>query len=362
MADHVYAVIMAGGGGTRLWPVSRNKNPKQMLQLFNGRSLFQIAVDRLSEIFTPESIFVVTVAAQVEELEKQEPAIPKGNFLVEPLPRGTASVVAMASAALLKKDPDAVLAVLTADHMIKDISQFINALHASYTLANTGFIVTLGIKPSAPATGYGYIQAGQSLGEFDAIQAYRVNQFIEKPDFDRALQLCKDPVMSWNSGMFIFRANVMRAEIENLMPELHTSIETLLPELGEDHSSQRFLKEWSGIRSQTIDYGIMEKCTRSAVIPVELGWQDVGSWDSFFDVFPADESGNITLTDLHIGIDTGTTLVVSDEAEKLVVTIGIQNMIIINTRDALLICPRGDSQKIKELVNYLKENHYTLFL
>lgn len=362
MADHFYAVIMAGGGGTRLWPLSRNKNPKQMLQIFGGRSLFQIAVDRLLDRFTPASIYVVTVASQVDELEKQQPAIPRKNFLVEPLPRGTASVVAMASAALLKKDPQAVLAVLTADHLISDIPSFLDGLEASCAIANQGYIVTLGIKPSAPATGYGYIQGGELLGEFNSIPVYRVERFIEKPDLEKARHLCEDPNVSWNSGMFIFRADLMRKEIEAYMPALHDHILRLLPLLGQNHSGSLFADEWGRISAQTIDYGIMEKSTRTAVIPVDIGWQDVGSWDSFFEVYPQDENGNIILNARHIGIDSMDTLVVSDKTDQLVVTLGIKNLIIINTRDAVLICPRGESQRIKDLVNYLKENHYTLFL
>lgn len=363
MKDHYYAVIMAGGGGTRLWPVSRRGSPKQTLKLFDDRSLFQLAIDRLEGFLPLEHIFVVTSAEQVERLHDQKPELNLSNFLVEPQPRGTAAVVAMAAAALRKIDADAVLAVLTADHLIGNVEEFHRSLTAADELAKQGYIVTMGIKPSHPATGYGYIESGEELGEFAGVRGYKVVNFIEKPDGDRARELIKKDTFTWNSGMFISRADVILGEYKKLMPLLSLRINSILPYLNRDHLHPGFTEVWLKIKPETVDYGIMEKTSLAVVLPVmNLEWNDVGSWDSFFDVFAVNENGNIILQAKHEGIDTTNSLVLSTDPDKLVVTLGMSNVIVIQTQDAVLICPRGESQRVKELVNYLEKNHYTLFL
>lgn len=363
MVEHFYAVIMAGGGGTRLWPVSRKATPKQMLKLFGEKTLFQIAVDRLHGLFEAKDIFIVTVAEQARKLQALVPSIPAGNYLNEPMPRGTAAVVAMAAAALHKRDKDAVLAILTADHFICDVVQFRNVLLSAYDLANEGYLTTLGITPTYASTGYGYIESGDELGIYSGAKGFKVKRFVEKPDEQTANQFLASKNMAWNSGMFITRADVILEEFRQYMPELSATIHNLLPMIGEDHTHEQFLKTWSSIQPQTIDYGIMEKSTRSAVIPAaNLGWNDVGSWDSLFDVFEPDENGNIIVGASHIELDTHNSLVVSTDLNSIVVTMGLKNIIVVKTSDAVLICPRGESQRVKELVNYLHENHYTLFL
>lgn len=362
MTQHLYAVIMAGGGGTRLWPVSRQKTPKQLIPLFSQRSLFQLAVDRLDGFIPAERIFVVTIAAQVEVLRQQEPQIPVHNFLIEPQPRGTAAVVALAAGVIHKVDSEAVLAILTADHLIADIAGFHRHLSAAYEVAQKGYLGTLGIKPTFPATGYGYIESGEAIGTFTGIQAFVVKRFIEKPDEMVARELVKKDHLSWNSGMFITRADVALGEVENLMPELHATIQELQPMLGVDHSTVEFIKSWSKIKPQTIDYGIMERTRLAAVLPARnLGWNDVGSWDSFFEVTTPDVDGNIVVNARHVGIASHDSLVISSAPEHLIVTLGMKDVIIVHTPDATLVCPRGESQRVKELVNYLKENNLTLF-
>ncbi len=363
LSEHVYAVIMAGGGGTRLWPVSRKENPKQLLDLFNGRSLFEIAVRRLEGLLSVDRIFVVTVAEQAQKLQTLVPEIPASNYLIEPLPRGTAAVVALAAAAIHKMDPTAVIVVLTADHFIKNVEIFHSAIKAGCLLADEGKLVTLGIDPTFPSTGYGYIELGNSIGEFNKITAFKAIRFEEKPDENRAIDFIKTGKYLWNSGMFIWQTTTVLTEISELMPELMEVIGELQPFIGKDHNHPKFIEDWTSIKPQTVDYGIMEKSGRVGVIPVKgIGWNDVGSWDSLFDVLPADENGNILLGDeIHV-LDTEGTLVFSNETKKLIIPLGIKNMIVVNTPDALMICPRGDSQKVKLLVEYLKSNHYTLFL
>ena len=363
MKDHFYAVIMAGGGGTRLWPVSRQKTPKQLIQIFENRSPFQMAINRLDGFIPVKQIYVVTVADQVKLLHQQAPKLKKRNFLIEPQPRGTAAVVAMAAAAIHKQDPEAVLAILTADHMIKNIPRFRESLKDAQEIASSGFIVLLGINPTHPATGYGYIESGARIEQFAQKNAYHVKRFTEKPDSMRAEEFFQTPGMTWNSGMFISRADILLEEYHKFMPELSSILDDLAPYLGKDHLGQEFVQRWADIIPQTIDYGIIEKTSRTAVLKVEdLGWNDIGSWDSFFEIASADANGNIILESSHLGLDTQNSLVVSTDPNQLVVTLGVKDMIIIQTQDALLICPRGESQRVKDLVTYLKENQFTNFI
>jgi mannose-1-phosphate guanylyltransferase len=358
-----YAVIMAGGGGTRLWPLSRKSCPKQMLKVFEGKSLFEIALERLQGVFETEHIYVVTIADQVKAISELAPDIPLKNFLIEPMPRGTAAVVAMAAASLKKIDPNAVIAILTADHFIQNVVNFRDTLEAAFQVAQSDVLVTLGIQPTFASTGYGYIESGDQLKNFEQVKAYKVSNYFEKPSEARAIEFLRNEKFSWNSGMFIWKVDVILAEIKRYMPELYETILNLSPMLLNDHLQPEFNDQWASIKPQTIDYGIMEKSDKVVVIPAgNLGWNDVGSWDSLFDVLNPDLNGNIVINAQHIGMESNDTMVYSTSKERMVVTIGAKNMIIVDTPDALLICPRGESQKIKELVQYLNEHNYTQFL
>ena len=202
MKEHYYAIIMAGGGGTRLWPLSRKKMPKQMLRLGNDDTLFQMAVKRLIGVFPSDRIIIVTAKDQYAALNAQYPDIPESNYILEPLPRGTASVVGLAAVALKKRDPEAVMAVLTADHIIKDVPLFQKVLSDAYNIANDGYLVTLGIDPTYPSTGYGYIKCGKTLDQYGGVDVFEVDQFVEKPDFDNARRMLSSGNYDWNSGMF----------------------------------------------------------------------------------------------------------------------------------------------------------------
>ncbi len=298
MNEHLYAVIMAGGGGTRLWPLSRRSRPKQMISLTGDKTLFQVAVDRLDGLLPPEQIMIVTVEEQAKELSKQEPKIPWENFLLEPMPRGTASVVALAAQAIQLKDPEAVMIILTADHFIKNIKLFHRLITCGKKVAEDGYLVTLGIEPQYAATGYGYIQRGEQLGTFDNLPFYKVLKFKEKPIELLANEFIQSGDHDWNSGMFFWRVDRILEEMKNLMPDLFSKIVTIQKAWNTPDRQEVLQANWATIHPETIDYGIMEKASRVACIPAKgLGWNDVGSWDSIFDVLPADSNGNINLAD-----------------------------------------------------------------
>lgn len=363
MSDHYYAVIMAGGGGTRLWPLSRRSRPKQMLKLTGDQTLFQLAVSRLAGLFPPERILVVTVTDQAQELQKQCPEIPTANYLLEPMPRGTASVVGLAAVALSHRDPKAVMAVLTADHYIENVPAFQDLLYSAEEVARKGYLVTLGITPTYAATGYGYIQRGEPVVHLDKQMAYRVVRFKEKPNEATALELLKSGDHDWNSGMFIWQVSQILDEFAQHMPDLSHQLEEISHSWVSTEQQTVLRTVWPQIKAQTIDYGIMEKANRVAVLPAgSLGWNDVGSWESLFDVVQANRDGNILMDVNHLGIDTERSLVCADHTGRLIVTIGVQDLVIVDTDDALLICPREQAQKVREIVNILKQSDRAEFL
>ncbi|NPV77028.1 MAG: mannose-1-phosphate guanylyltransferase [Anaerolineae bacterium] len=363
MNEDYFAVIMAGGGGTRLWPLSRQSRPKQMLRLGSARTMFQLAIDRLEGLFPAGRILVVTVREQVEELQRQCPSIPAQNYLIEPLPRGTASVVGYAALALQRRNPDAIMAILTADHFIQDVQGFQQLLLGAYELAMAGKLVTLGIPPEYPATGYGYIERGNALGNYRDKPAFEVVKFKEKPSEDLATEFVRRGDHYWNSGMFIWQVGKIMMEFSRQMPDLFAQLDEIGRFWNSDARGEVIQRIWPTIKPQTIDYGIMENAEDVCVLQAEdLGWNDVGSWESLFDVIPPDEQGNIILGARHIGLGSTSTLVCSESGERLIATIGLRDLIIVDTGDVVLVCPRQDAQRVREMVNLLKQGGYSVYL
>jgi mannose-1-phosphate guanylyltransferase len=360
--NHTYAVIMAGGGGTRLWPISRKKHPKHILPLLGMDTLFRSTLKRLDGLIPTERILVVTTGEQAPQLKTQAPQIPDDNFLIEPQPRGTASVVGFASVVLVKRDPEAVMLILPSDHFIRNIDLFHLVMHVAVQAARRGYLVTLGIKPTFPSTAYGYIQQGCALGEKVDYPIYRVLKFTEKPDGRRARKMITSGDHSWNSGMFIWRADRVRSEISRLMPELATVLNKIDAAWGTSKQEQVLNSQWLKLKTTTIDYGVMEHAENVAVLPASgLEWSDVGSWDSLFDVIPPDDNGNVVVNSDHLPMETHDTLVYSSK-KKLVVTIGLDDLIIIDSGDALLICHRDQTQQVRQAIEQLKKTNRNRYL
>jgi mannose-1-phosphate guanylyltransferase len=252
MADDFYALIMAGGGGTRLWPLSRLSRPKQMLRLIGDRTLFQMAVDRLLPIFPAERILVVTVQEQVDELKRQAPEIPESSFLIEPEGKGTASVIGLGATALKARCGDCVIASLPADHYIENGERFRDCLMAGYEVASKGFLVTLGIPPTYPATGYGYIKRGGAIGTYGDFEAYAVDSFKEKPSLPQAEQYHKSGEYAWNSGVFVWKAGRIIEEIERQMKHLHNGLMQVSRSIGTPEEQATLQSVWKDLEKQTI--------------------------------------------------------------------------------------------------------------
>jgi len=358
MHNNYFAVIMAGGGGTRLWPLSRQSRPKQMLKLVDERTLFQAAVARLDGLFAPEHIFVVTVEEQAEELQTQAPEIPPENFLLEPMPRGTASVVGFAAVAIHNRDPQASMAVVTADHIIKNEAKFRQLLLSAYQAAQDGYLVTLGISPTYAATGYGYIQQGDLVGNYQDLNVYRALRFREKPSEERAHEMLESGDHAWNSGMFVWRVDRIMAEFSRQMPDLFSKLTEILNAWDQPQIQEVIGTVWPQIKPQTIDFGIMENAENVAVIPAqELGWSDVGTWDALFDVLPADENGNIVRGGMHVPIDTQDTLIYMNQEHRLIVTIGVEDLVVVDTGDVVMVCHKDQVQKVRQVVDQLKQKN-----
>ena len=349
--DRDYAVIMAGGGGTRLWPLSRKDRPKQSLKLLGDRTMFQLSVERLAPLFSPERILVVTSAAYALDLRRQCPSLPEANFVLEPAPKGTAPAIALSALAVRRRDPEGRMACLTADHYIGDEARFRDVLAAAAHVAGQGFLVTLGIKPTYPSTGYGYIQRGAALQTIGGWEVFRAARFKEKPKLPEAEAFVADGLHSWNSGMFIWRVDRILAEFARQMPGFYRRL------LEIEAAPEALARVWENAPTTTIDYGIMEGADEVAVIPAEgLHWSDIGSWDSLLEVLAPDEAGNVVVSGEHLGLGTRGSLIHSSHgARRLVATLGVSNLVIVDTEDVLLVCPRERSQEVRAVVEALKK-------
>jgi mannose-1-phosphate guanylyltransferase len=331
-----------------------------MLRLISDRSLFQMAVDRLLPIIPAERVLVVTVSEQAAILQEQAPMLPKSNFILEPEPKGTASVAGLAAILLKNINPESIMAMLTADHFIGNVGKFRELLAAAKDFAEGGDLVTLGITPTYPTTGYGYIQKGQLQGKIGDYRAYRVQTFTEKPSREKAEEYLRDGNFIWNSGMFIWQVGRILDEIARQMPDLYEGLLEIEGALGQPQSEEVLTSVWSKIVPETIDYGIMEGAQRVSVIPADdLGWCDIGSWDRMFEVGEPDQDGNLIIGAETVLKDTRGTLVFQDQAvsgKKLFALLGIEDLIIVHTEDALLLCPRERAEEVRGIVKELAFN------
>jgi len=349
----MYAAILAGGVGTRLWPRSREGMPKQMLDLVTDRTMLQETVHRIVPVIPPENIYVVTGKAYAPIAREQLPELPPENVIVEPAGRSTAPCVGLAALHIWRRDPEAVMASLHADHVIRDAEGFRRALLAAGQVAEDDVLVTLGIQPTGPATGFGYIHRGEQVSTVDGLPVFQVRRFVEKPPLPKAREYVESGEYYWNSGIFIWRASTILAAMESLMPDLHGQLMQIEAALGTPREWEVLEEVWEGVQSVSIDVGVMERAREVLVLPLDVGWSDVGDWAALADILPRDEDGNAVVRAEHVGLDTTGSLIYG--SGRLIATLGLENMIVVDTGDVVLVCPRDRTQDVRRLVEKLKE-------
>lgn len=358
----MYIVILAGGSGTRFWPLSRIALPKQLISITGDRSMLQKTVERVLPLH-PKRILIVTNHVQAAETSRQMvlyDSVPI-DVIAEPVGRNTAPAIGLAAALIASHDPSGVMVVLPADHFIKNETALRDTLVFAGQAAGRGSLVTLGILPSRPETGYGYIEADMTA--ITGQGPFPVTRFVEKPPLDEAVRYLHEGNFFWNSGMFVWRADTILEEMAAYMPSLHAKLE---PFLHLDNSGDAGLKEriaalYQDIESVSIDYAVMEKSANVLMVPVEMGWSDVGSWSALPEVIEPDNSGTVCVNaGGHIAVDSSDCLIYSDG--RMVATVGIHNMVIVSTPDAILVCDRERCQDVKKVVEQLGTAGLTAYL
>ena len=351
----VFTVVMAGGVGSRFWPRSRERSPKQLLDIVGEGSMLQQTVARLAPLTDAEHTLVVTNAVQQEAVAKQLPSVPVANILVEPVGRNTAPCIALAAAWIRRKDPDALMVVLPADHLIRDEKEFVRVLKTSLRVADeTGALLTIGIQPTSPETGFGYIQYADDEGAPNPHRkdgVFRVKTFAEKPNQETAERFLESGDFLWNSGMFVWKVRRIWEEIREHLPETSEQIETVDKAIGTSAYAQALETAYGLIRGISIDYGVMEKARDVYVVKGDFGWSDVGSWDEAARLAQADSDGNVAHGKVLFK-DARNVFV--EGSERFVAAIGVEDLIVVSTDDALLICKKGKSQDVKEVVDYIR--------
>lgn len=353
---NIYGVIMAGGGGTRFWPASRQKTPKQLLNLTGNDLMINETINRVSKVVDQNKIFIVTNSAQADKMFEVTPNfIGKSHILSEPSARNTAACIGYAAIEILKKYGDGVMCIFPADHYIKDENSFAKIFNEAINTAMTSEkLVTIGIMPSFPSTGYGYIKYHKS-----DIMVKDVIEFVEKPDLDTAKRYIESGEYAWNSGMFIWKASTILDNFERYLPDIYICLDQIAESIGTENEKAVIERIYPVIPSVSIDYGIMEKSSDVVVLTGEFGWNDVGSWDTMDALYNADQDGNIICGD-QINIETKNCISVSKG--RLIATIGVEDLIIVETEDALLVCSRNKAQNVKEVVDLLKEKGESRYL
>jgi mannose-1-phosphate guanylyltransferase / mannose-6-phosphate isomerase len=337
-----YAIILAGGVGSRFWPFSRELEPKQFINIIGQESLLQATIQRLGSLVGPAQVYIITNKIYFYEVKAQVArfGIPDKNIILEPQGKNTAPAIGLCAKLISQFDKDAVLLVLPSDHYIKGVGNFKKTLKKAIACAKNNLLVTLGIKPTSPSTGYGYIKVNNRKDGY-----WQVSKFLEKPDLNKAKKYFKEKCFYWNSGMFIWKASVFLEEVKKYLPDLAASLRLI-------NSARDISGVWPQIKAISVDYGILEYSKRIALIRSDFYWTDLGSWEALSEILPKDKKGNIVNGDV-LNLDSQGVCVFS-KGNRLVSTIGVKDTIIADTPDALLVCDRNRAQDVKQMVQMMK--------
>ena len=352
----MYALIMAGGSGTRFWPESRRLRPKQLLTISGDRSMIRATVERIVPVIPFNRIMVVTGEIHAEEVKRQLPELAHQMIVAEPQGKNTAACVALAAYKIFKDDPDAVMAVLPADHLIQKEEAFLHTLKSAIRAASQGdYLITFGVLPNRPETGYGYIELGSPAFEIDTHEIFKVERFVEKPDRATAESYIASGRYLWNSGMFVWKAATIVKAFQELLPSVNDPIQAIVPNLNTSEEAEAVARAYQEIESISVDYGILVRAENVVTIPLDVGWDDVGSWASLDKVWDCDEDGNAT-KGLGLIVD-GKGCIVSSP-QKVAIILGVDELIVVDTPDALMVCRKDRAQDVRRVQEILKERGY----
>lgn len=352
MSHMRHAVIMAGGSGTRLWPLSRRLRPKQLMRLFDGASLLQLARRRLDGLFAPANIWVITSADYLDLVARELPDLPRENLIGEPMGRDTANAIGLAAYLLHERDPAATMAVFTADHMIGPPDRFSAAIERGLQAAeqSAGSLVTFGIPPISPHTGYGYVHRGEKVSE----GTYRVVEFKEKPSRDVAFGYLKSGEYFWNSGMFAWTLSAITDELNRCLPENSKSLRDLAQRWSKISRTPEGAKLFESCRKISIDYGVMEKAKSVLVVQMDCDWLDLGSWTAIAQTGTEDAGGNVAVAQNALLNESQNNVIVTED-DHLIVTFGVNDVIVVHSPDATLICHRDHAERTREIIPLLQQ-------
>jgi len=358
--DHLYALILAGGGGTRLWPRSRQKTPKQFLKLFDHDTLTQVAVKRFAEVLPMEKIFIITVSEDYKrEIGREIPSLPKENIIVEPARRETGPAHAVGALFIESKDPDAVIMTEAADRLVKPVSRYLETIMAAAKWAYENHVlVAMGVEPRYPHTGLGHIKKGDKLKVAGNVDFYKLEKFEEKPPIELAKKYTASGKYLWNAGQYVWRADDLLNAYKKHQPEIYKNLQEIKPHLGKNDEAKFLASEYQKMPSISVDYAISEKEKNFAAVSGDFFWTDIGDWREVWANSKKDSKSNVMISGDEPGgevvtFDTSDSLIHSDG--RMVAVVGLDNVVIVDTKDALLVCSKSHAQSVKKVVERLKE-------
>lgn len=358
LSEHLFVLILCGGVGKRLWPSSRSKKPKQFIRLLGKRTIFQDTVARSKRFVPVNKIIVVTNEDYVDEINRQAPDIPKENIIAEPIAKNTALAMGIGALFIRYRDPMAIVVNFASDHHVSDLRKFDLAVRGAVEMAKFGdYLVTIGVKPTFAHTGMGYIKIGNLFKRFDHSSIYKVEKFIEKPDGTTAEKFLSEGGYYWNANLYTWRADSILRAMELYLPKMAAQLETVRKNIGAAKEKETIKKVYEEAEEISIDIGVSEKARNMLLVPSTFSWSDIGDWKVAYDISKKDENGNVIIFEKgkgeFVGIDTKNCIV--HFSDQLIATIGVENLIIVDTKDAVLVCRKDRAEEVKKLVNLLKE-------